>query len=227
MRVFSYTAALSAPLAVCFAVLAYDTDATSSSTSETTGGENGAATQAADASEPRAEPCASTKGGRSLVLYSSECITEAEVVDAQIAWGEGIVHIGKVYSEGGDYEKAAKDHIQQHYGFDLSSVLFKPTLASVEQFRGTFDSALSYFVGGNKTYPEDKGFALAPYTDVRWENSGIINNSCNMAVAMGNYYFTKTDGEEIKVEFTLGYVKDANGDLRIVVHKSSLPYSPE
>ena len=44
---------------------------------------------------------------------------------------------------------------------------------------------------------------------------------------MGNYYFTKADGEEIKVEFTMGYVKDKNGQLRIVVHKSSLPYRNE
>lgn len=165
--------------------------------------------------------------GNTVVLYSSECITEAEVIDAQIEWGKGIVHIGKVYSEGGDYRQAAKDHIQDLYGYDLSSVLFKPTLASVEQFRGSFDGALSYFVGGNKSYPEDNGFALAPYTDVRWENAGIINNSCNMAVAMGNYYFTKTDGEEVKVEFTLAYVKDAQNKLRIVVHKSALPYDPE
>lgn len=164
---------------------------------------------------------------RSIRLYSSDCITEAEVIQAQQEWGEGIVRIGKVYSDGGDYKKAASEHIQNLYGYDLSSVLFKPTLAAVEQFRGTFDGALSYFVGGNDTYPEDKGFAIAPYTKVRWENSGIINNSCNMAIAMGNYYFTTTNGDEVKVEYTLGYVKDINDKLRIVVHKSALPYAPK
>ncbi|MEM7572157.1 MAG: phosphoribosyl-AMP cyclohydrolase [Bacteroidota bacterium] len=164
---------------------------------------------------------------RKLELYSSECITEAEVVEAQEEWGEGIVRIGKAFSDNADYKRVATEHIQNLYGYDLSSVLFKPTLASVEQFRGTFDGALSYFVGGNETYPEDNGFAIAPYTNVRWENSGIINNSCNMAIAMGNYYFTTTSGDEVKVEYTLGYVKDADGKLRIVVHKSALPYSPE
>lgn len=164
---------------------------------------------------------------RSLRLYSSDCITEAEVIQAQNEWGEGIVRIGNAYTKGEDYRKVAEEHIQNLYGYDLSSVLFKPTLASVEQFRGTFDGALSYFVGGNDTYPEDKGFAIAPYTKVRWENSGIINNSCNMAVAMGNYYFTTTKGDEVKVEYTLGYVKDINDKLRIVVHKSALPYDPE
>ncbi len=77
-----------------------------------------------------------------LVLYSSECITEAEVVEAQEEWGAGIVKIGKVYSEGGNYKLAATEHIQNLYGYDLGLVLFKPTLASVEQFRGTFDAAL-------------------------------------------------------------------------------------
>ena len=71
---------------------------------------------------------------------------------------------------------------------------------------------------------EDKGFALAPYTKVRWENEGIIVDD-DSAVAMGNYFFTKTDGEEVKVEFTLGYVKDENGNLKINLHHSSLPYS--
>lgn len=165
--------------------------------------------------------------GRKLELYSPNCITESEVIAAQQEWGEGIVKIGKAFSNNEDYKKVATEHIQNLYAYDLSSVLFKPTLASVEQFRGTFDGALSYFVSGNDTYPEDNGFAIAPYTKVRWENSGIINNSCNMAIAMGNYYFTKTDGEEVKVEFTLGYVKDAEEKLRIVVHKSALPYSPE
>ena len=119
-----------------------------------------------------------------MMIYSSDCITEAEVVAAQKEWGEGIVNIGKVFTEKGDYKKAATDHIQNFYGYDLSSVLFKPTLASVEQFRGSFDSAHSYFVGQNESFPEDKGFAIKPWTNVRWENTGVINNSCTMAISM-------------------------------------------
>ncbi|MEM9617502.1 MAG: phosphoribosyl-AMP cyclohydrolase [Pseudomonadota bacterium] len=169
--------------------------------------------------------CATAPGGSpTLARYSSECITEQEVVAAQIAWSDGIVEIGRVYAEGGDYVAAASDHINTFYGYDLGLVLFKPTLASDEQFRSAFDGALSYFVGGNLSFPEDKGFALRPWTKVRWQNAGITNNSCTMAVAMGNYYFTPATGDETKVEYTIGYIKDANGDLRMVVHKSSLPY---
>ncbi|MEM6730983.1 MAG: phosphoribosyl-AMP cyclohydrolase [Myxococcota bacterium] len=158
-------------------------------------------------------------------LYSDQCITEQQVVDAQKAWGDGIVNIGKVYSSGGDYEKAAADHINRFYGYDLSLVAFKPTLAGIEQFRKAFDGALSYFVAGNPSYAEDQGFALKPWTKVRWANAGIVNNSCTMAVAMGNYYFTPETGDEVKVEYTIGYVKDKQGALRMVVHHSALPYA--
>ncbi len=73
---------------------------------------------------------------------------------------------------------------------------------------------------------EDKGFALAPYIKVRFENEGI-NIDCDSALAMGNYYFTKTDGQEIKVEYSFGYVEDKDGHLKINLHHSSLPYTPE
>jgi hypothetical protein len=155
------------------------------------------------------------------------CISEREVVDAQKAWGEGIVAIGKTYREGGDYTAAAAAHINRFYGYDLSLVLFKPTLASIDQFRTSFDSALSYFVGGNPSFPEDKGFAIKPWTKVRWKNYGIVNNSCSMAVAMGNYWFTPADGgADTKVEYSFAYVRGEQGDLKIVVHHSSVPFNP-
>ncbi|GEA09203.1 phosphoribosyl-AMP cyclohydrolase [Alteromonas sp. KUL42] len=162
----------------------------------------------------------------SQLLYAEECISEREVVNAQKMWGDGIVNIGATYSANGDYTTAAADFIQEMYGYDLSSVLFKPTLAAKAQFRSSFDAALSYFVGGNEAYAEDKGFAIKPYTNVKFDNVGIINNSCRMAVAMGNYYFTDTKGDETKVEYTFAYVKDKLGKLRIVAHQSSLPYNP-
>jgi hypothetical protein len=179
------------------------------------------------ASSDTAMASKTTADAENALLYSDECITEREVVEAQKLWGEGIVRIGKVYTEKGDYSKEAADFIQKMYGYDLSSVLFKPTLASEDQFRSSFDAALSYFVAGNEAYPEDKGFAIAPYTKVTFDNTGIINNSCRMAVAMGNYFFTpQGQTEPVKVEYTFAYVKDKAGDLRIVAHQSSLPYSP-
>ncbi|MEE2879508.1 MAG: phosphoribosyl-AMP cyclohydrolase, partial [Pseudomonadota bacterium] len=87
-----------------------------------------------------------------------------------------------------------------------------------------FDGALSYFVGGS--IDEDNGFAIAPYTAVRWENEGTIIDA-DSAMAMGNYFFTRTTGEEVKVEYSFGYVRGDDGALKIVLHHSSLPYAPE
>lgn len=145
-------------------------------------------------------------------------ISTADVEKAQKEWGDGIVEIGKAR----DARQAAIEHIEEFYAFDSGQVLFKPTLASVDQFRGTKKEALSYFIG--QDLAEDKGFALAPYTKVRWENEGIITDQ-DSALAMGNYFFTKKDGKEVKVEYTFGYVKDEEGNLKINLHHSSIPYS--
>ncbi len=148
------------------------------------------------------------------------------IEEAQKAWGEGIVHIGKVFQDGGDYAAAAKEHIDKFYNYEAGEVLFKPTLTSQKQFRTDFEGALSYFVGGNDNYPEDGGFAIKPWSDVRWENIGtkIIGN---MGVAMGNYYFTAVaDGSVTKVEYSFAYTINDAGELKIVLHDSHLPYTP-
>ena len=154
---------------------------------------------------------------------TSAAITVEEVDAARQAWGEGIVAIGAVFSEGGDYTARATEHINTHYAYeDGMEVLFKPTLAAEDQFRGTFEEALSYFVGTEGT--EDGGFAIAPYSNVRWENEGTIVDG-DSAMAMGNYYFTGPDGNETKVEYTFGYTKNDAGEVVINLHHSSLPFS--
>ncbi|WP_421861252.1 phosphoribosyl-AMP cyclohydrolase [Oceanicaulis sp.] len=162
--------------------------------------------------------------GLGAAATAMDAITEADVQAAQQAWGEGIVTIGQAYTNGEDYRAAATAHIEQFYAYGDHTILFKPTLASEEQFRGDFDGALSYFVGGS--IEEDGGFAIAPYTNVRWENEGTIIDS-DSAMAMGNYFFTTTEGEEVKVEYSFGYVQDEDGELKIVLHHSSLPFSAE
>ncbi len=152
-------------------------------------------------------------------------ITAEEVEAAQQAWGQGIVAIGQVFTEEGDFAARATEHINTHYGYeDGMDILFKPTLAAEDQFRGTFEEALSYFIGTEGT--EDGGFAIAPYTNVRWENEGTILDG-DSAMAMGNYFFTGTDGNETKVEYTFGYAKNDAGEVVINLHHSSLPFSAE
>ena len=151
-------------------------------------------------------------------------ITIADVEDAQRTWGDGIVKIATAHRNGGNYVEIATKHVEDLYAYDLSEVLFKPTMASIDQFRPTFESALSYFVASNGVCEEDSGFAIKGWTAVRFENSGIIINESN-AIAMGNYFFTGEDGAETKVEYTFGYIRDSSSNLRIVLHHSSLPAS--
>lgn len=155
---------------------------------------------------------------------SKTVILETEVIAAQERWGEGIVDISAIHKAGGDYSSRAREHIDTLYAYGDTKVMFKPTLAAADQFRETFDEALSYFIGTEGT--EDKGFAISGWTVVRWENNGIYTDESS-ALAMGNYYFTGPDGTETKVEFTFGYVRDDVGDLKINLHHSSLPYSWE
>ena len=158
---------------------------------------------------------------------TTKTISEQEVLETQKIWGEGIVRIGKVYSEGGDYKAEAEKHIDELYGYNLGSVFFKPTMASEKQFRLSKRGALSYFVGHDSEYAEDHGFAIKPWSNVRWESIGVKSIG-NMAIALGNYYFTPANGGgEVKVEYTFAYTKDKDGKLRIIGHGSHLPYSPK
>lgn len=153
--------------------------------------------------------------------------TAEEVAAAQIAWGESLVNIGKTYTDKGDYRGEATKHIEKFYAYNQGSVLFKPTLACVKQFRTDFHGALSYFVGGEEDLKEDHGFALKPWSNVRWENveTKIIGE---VALAMGNYYFTPAaGGEDVKVEYSFAYIKDSEGELKIVLHDSHLPFKPD
>ena len=157
-------------------------------------------------------------------MSSSPSVTKKEVIAAQAQWGEGIVQIGADFMEKKDYTQTAKDHINALYAYDMATVLFKPTKAAEEQFRGTKESALSYFVATNGVCEEDKGFAIQPWTKVRFENHDISVHG-ETAIAMGNYYFTDTEGQETKVEYSFGYVRDPEGNLRINLHHSSVPFS--
>lgn len=151
-------------------------------------------------------------------------MTKAKVLAAQDAWGEGLLRIAKTHSAGKDFESIAQAYVQALYAYDLSAVLFKPTLAAEIQFRSTFEQAVSYFVAANGACSEDAGFAIKGWTAVRFENVDIIIAG-ETAVAMGNYFFTDPDGAETKVEYSFGYLLDENGQVRINLHHSSLPYS--
>lgn len=155
-------------------------------------------------------------------LPDGPAITEADIRNAQKMWGDAVVRIG---ASGAKAPEVAEAAAKAAYAFELGPILFKPTLAAEQPFRPDLVGTLSYFVSGNPDYPEDSGFAIKPWTKVRFDNHNIKLFG-NKAIAMGHYYFTaKATGKETKVEYTKGYVKTADGRVLIFLQDSSLPYA--
>ena len=151
-------------------------------------------------------------------------ITKSQIHETQRKWGDGIVKIGALKDNESECLEFTRSFLNSLYDFENNDVLFKPTKAAYEQFRPNFQMALSYFLGGSKSFClEDEGFAMKPWLDVKFENSGFIIEN-ERAIAMGNYFFTDSGGAVVKVEYTFGY-KLRNGSLVIDLHHSSLPFS--
>ena len=156
-------------------------------------------------------------------------VTEAQVRAAHQAWGEALVLIATDFAEGGiDQAKAtATTVIDTAYGYNLGPVLFKPTLTQAPQtFRTTAEGALAYFVGQDPDFPADQGFALKGWTDVAFEDAALFISG-DTAMWMGNVHITDGTGAVTTVDKTFGYQLDEAGDLRIVLHHSSLPFSAD
>ena len=158
-------------------------------------------------------------------------ITYEEVNQAQQAWCDALVKIGKLKEEGGDYKTFAEQVLSDAYNYDNGKVFFKPTLAYGDQtFRNDKKGALAYFIGGDKDYPNDKGFALTPWVKAKYDNAGENNEGIqiygSIAITMGNVWVTDKNGKEVMVDKTWVFKKGKDGKLRIIVHKSSLPFSP-
>lgn len=155
-------------------------------------------------------------------LPDGPAITEADIKAAQKMWGDAVVAIG---AAGDKAKEVAEEAAKAAYAFELGPIQFKPTLAADQPFRPDLEGTLSYFVAGNPKYSEDKGFALKPWTKVRFDNH-TIKMFGNKALAMGHYYFTdKATGKETKVEYTKGYVKTEDGRVLLFLQGSHLPYT--
>jgi hypothetical protein len=154
-------------------------------------------------------------------------ITKEDVTKAQRAWCEALVDISKAYETGGQSaaKALAEKVIDSAYAYDDGGVLFKPTLTvNPQTVRTSRAGALAYFVGGDPEYPNDKGFALKGWTSCVAEDNAIIILG-ESATSLGKVRITNKDGSIVTVDKTWQYVKDRDGNLRIVVHHSSLEYS--
>ncbi|MDZ4189438.1 MAG: hypothetical protein U1D25_15220 [Hydrogenophaga sp.] len=157
----------------------------------------------------------------------NRAITEAEVLAAQAGWCKALVDISQTGEKSGPAaaKALAEKVIDGAYGYQMGAVLFKPTLTVVPQtFRTTRAGALAYFVGGDSNFPKDTGFALKGWTQCQSKNAAVFITG-DSATSMGNVMITNKSGAVTTVDKTWKYVKDDAGNLRIVVHHSSLPYA--
>lgn len=164
-------------------------------------------------------------GAAKVALYAP--ITQAEVEGAHKAWCNALVAIATENDTKGQpaAKELAKKVLDSAYGYDMGPVLFKPTLTVVPQtFRPTYDGALSYFVGGDKAYPNDSGFALKGWRKCESSNNTILITG-DTALSMGKVSMWDSKGNMTVVDKTWGYVRGADGGLKIVLHHSSLPYT--
>ncbi|MCD8482675.1 MAG: hypothetical protein LR015_08440 [Verrucomicrobia bacterium] len=153
-------------------------------------------------------------------------ITEADLLAAQQSWIDALLAIAETHRSGGDYRTLAGDIIDAAYNYAHAPVLFKPTLTHGEQtFRYTREGALAYFVGGDPNFPNDSGFALKGWVAVE-PKTVLAYVEGNTALTMGHFTFTNQDGSTVTVEKTFGYRRDDAGDLRIILHKSTIPFNP-
>ncbi len=153
-------------------------------------------------------------------------INENDMNNARNAWGNGIILISKTFDEKG-IEKAtivANKILQDLYAFELGTILFKPTLSGSNQtFRSNLEGALSYFVGNNAKYPMDDGFGINSWHKFDSKTSDIFIED-DIAMWMGWVTLTNSIGDIVKVDKSWVYKKMPNGNLKIVLHHSSLPY---
>jgi hypothetical protein len=104
-------------------------------------------------------------------------------------------------------------------------VAFKPTLTvNPQTFRTSRAGALAYFVGGDPSFPKDTGFALKDWTKCEATNVVVLLLG-NYANSMGKVKMTDKKGNVTTVDKTWGWVKDDSGQMRIVLHHSSIEYA--
>ena len=162
------------------------------------------------------------------VTPMSTNISEAQVLQAQRAWCDALLSISRAYRTGGLplARATAEKVLDSAYGYAYGPVAFKPTLTSGQQtFRPTRAGALAYFVGGDPQFPADTGFALKP-----WTSCGIRNQVVQLhgifAITMGYVDLSDSSGKVTTVDKTWGFLREPDGETRIVLHHSSLPFQP-
>ena len=113
---------------------------------------------------------------------------------------------------------------------NLSKLLGKES--RIDDFCKTYDFEKKEFIklffqledGGDIEFAEDNGFALLPWSTIVFKNHGFYHHH-DIATVMGQYDFFDIDQNITSVEYTFGYVRAKNKQLKIFLHHSSLPYN--
>lgn len=134
------------------------------------------------------------------------------------SWAEGVIEIGRLFKADGDYQKCAENFLLEHYAFEETEVLFKPTFTKEEVFRNSKQKALSYFVKGQIN--EDNGFALKPWEAIDLDECNTLIEEGLISV-MGTLLFKPLSTNEVtKVAFTFILI-EVEESLKIRIHHSS------
>ncbi|MEM8564480.1 MAG: hypothetical protein AAGF57_19730 [Pseudomonadota bacterium] len=163
------------------------------------------------------------------VVVINQAISEQEVRAAQDSWCNALLDISKTYADDGHTAAKALTEkiIDNAYAYQSGVVLFKPTLATNPQtFRTTRAGAVSYFVGGDPSFPDDDGFAIKDWKNCEVQNAAMFIFG-DSATSMGKVHFTDGDNNTTSVDKTWVFIKDDLETLRIAAHHSSLEYQPE
>jgi len=145
------------------------------------------------------------------------------VTITQEKWASLVLKIGQAYKNNLNLDNLISQLLHDVYAFNYCDLLFKPTLAKHKQFRSTKDEFISYFTGQNKVCEEDSGFAIKSWRSIKFENYKIVEYN-KYLLSMGNYFFENENNDLLKVEYTFGFIKINENELRINLHHSSLPY---
>ena len=153
-------------------------------------------------------------------------IVQQDIFNALSDWGESLIAISQAYEDNGlrSAREIAEQTLDRLYGFEFGPVLFKPTMSGGTQtFRLTKMGALSYFVGSDPEYPNDSGFGIKFWRSVKPETSATFIQN-DVAMWMGWVNLIDKENQKVKVDKSFGYTRDKDGNLKIVLHHSSLPF---
>lgn len=165
-----------------------------------------------------------------LQVTSFGLITEDEVESMSKAWGDALINISKAYEEEGFdaaknlTEKAIDKFFCYHLGIPVGFKLSRSI--APQTFRTTPEAAVAYFVGNNSDYPNDTGFALQGWVQVKYYRATDLLLG-RVALSMGTEHLTNKDGNVTLVDKTWGLLKEDNGNICIMIQHNSVPYSPD